>query len=714
MTPYDLHSTNGRFSGKPERCSIGKYSVCLLSSISLVLVFCCIAPKANAQGNVGIGTTTPDASALLDLTSTSRGLLVPRMTEAQKNAIATPATGLLIYETNTATTGTYAGTGPNFWYYSGTTWVPFLGGGWLLTGNSGTNPSNNFIGTTDSEDWVIRTDNLEHVRVYAAGNVALTNTNNTAEELRFFEPSSSGSNYSGFKTGVQTSSVSYIWPLADGTGTNYVMCTDGFGNLSWRGFGTSGGGGNDTLWERGSGAFSLVGVGQGNVASGSYSLSAGYHNTASGQYSIAWGASNLSTGTASTVSGGEYDTASGNYSGVSGGYENSAPANYSYVGGGENNSACGLYSVVAGGYANTACGNYSVVLGGNNNHASGNFDLVFGVGANVTTDSMIVFYNSGTTLKMGVGNVSPTEVMDITGNLKFSGALMPNNLPGTSGYVLASAGSSSPPIWTQPSNLYWNILGNTGTTPASNYLGTSDAQPLVIRTNATERMRVLSTGNVCIGVTSSSNQLHSLYTGTTDETAALFGNATGATTNQAIGVWGAATSTSSSNTGTIGVLATGNGNTTAGQTNVALQLNDGEFTMGRTTETPSVGTTVEAAASGTAYSQQGPSGVIELTLGGGNLSTVAPTAGVFQNLGTLTINNQFCSSTSIVLVNVVQKISDGSTPNPQLAEYFVDVDNRTSGTFDIRVGMIPTTTSGSNYTTTDAIKIGYTIINPGR
>ncbi len=49
--------------------------------------------------NMGIGTASPDVSALLDLTSTTRGLLPPRMTTTQKNAIATPATGLIIYDT---------------------------------------------------------------------------------------------------------------------------------------------------------------------------------------------------------------------------------------------------------------------------------------------------------------------------------------------------------------------------------------------------------------------------------------------------------------------------------------------------------------------------------------------------------------------------------------------------------------------------------------
>lgn len=51
-------------------------------------------------GQVGIGTKDPDASALLDLTSTTEGFLPPRMTEIQRDAIASPATGLIIYNTD--------------------------------------------------------------------------------------------------------------------------------------------------------------------------------------------------------------------------------------------------------------------------------------------------------------------------------------------------------------------------------------------------------------------------------------------------------------------------------------------------------------------------------------------------------------------------------------------------------------------------------------
>lgn len=78
----------------------------------LCVLFCI---SAMAQNNVGIGTTTPNASAALDVTSTTQGMLVPRMTEAQRGAIAAPvATGLLVYQTD-GTAG--------FYFYNGTGWT---------------------------------------------------------------------------------------------------------------------------------------------------------------------------------------------------------------------------------------------------------------------------------------------------------------------------------------------------------------------------------------------------------------------------------------------------------------------------------------------------------------------------------------------------------------------------------------------------------------
>jgi hypothetical protein len=53
-----------------------------------------------AQNNVGVGTTTPDMSAILELSATDKGLLIPRLSTAQRLAIATPANSLLVYDTN--------------------------------------------------------------------------------------------------------------------------------------------------------------------------------------------------------------------------------------------------------------------------------------------------------------------------------------------------------------------------------------------------------------------------------------------------------------------------------------------------------------------------------------------------------------------------------------------------------------------------------------
>ena len=60
-------------------------------------------------GAVAIGVASPDASSLLDLTSTTQGFLPPRMTETQRDAIASPATGLVVYNTDTNALNYYDG-----------------------------------------------------------------------------------------------------------------------------------------------------------------------------------------------------------------------------------------------------------------------------------------------------------------------------------------------------------------------------------------------------------------------------------------------------------------------------------------------------------------------------------------------------------------------------------------------------------------------------
>jgi hypothetical protein len=58
--------------------------------------------RISYAGNVGIGTTSPNASAILDAQSTTKGVRMPNMTTTQKNAIASPAAGLMVYDTTLA------------------------------------------------------------------------------------------------------------------------------------------------------------------------------------------------------------------------------------------------------------------------------------------------------------------------------------------------------------------------------------------------------------------------------------------------------------------------------------------------------------------------------------------------------------------------------------------------------------------------------------
>lgn len=80
----------------------------LITMLSVTSFFACI----NANAQTGINTTTPDASAALEIKSpaNNKGLLIPRMTTVQKNAIPSPATGLMVYDTTTNSVSQNTGT----------------------------------------------------------------------------------------------------------------------------------------------------------------------------------------------------------------------------------------------------------------------------------------------------------------------------------------------------------------------------------------------------------------------------------------------------------------------------------------------------------------------------------------------------------------------------------------------------------------------------
>jgi hypothetical protein len=123
-----LLSNNSRFTG------IGFVRNSALKALTICL-FYFMAKPIQAQNNMGVGTTSPDPSAVLEVASTAKGMLVPRMFASERTAIVTPATGLIVYQTD-GTAG--------FYYNAGTTvspsWIK-LNGGVVAIADGGTGAS---------------------------------------------------------------------------------------------------------------------------------------------------------------------------------------------------------------------------------------------------------------------------------------------------------------------------------------------------------------------------------------------------------------------------------------------------------------------------------------------------------------------------------------------------------------------------------------------
>ncbi|CAN5446375.1 hypothetical protein BH11BAC3_BH11BAC3_47660 [soil metagenome] len=127
-----------------------------MNKIILFLALLFFMAQATVAQNVGIGTNTPDASAVLELSAKNKGFLPPRMSQVEKGLLPSPKAGLIIYQTD-GVKGLYI--------YNGTLWEVATGIGaslnaWSVNGNSGTSTTTNFIGTTDNQPLKFRVNNF--------------------------------------------------------------------------------------------------------------------------------------------------------------------------------------------------------------------------------------------------------------------------------------------------------------------------------------------------------------------------------------------------------------------------------------------------------------------------------------------------------------------------------------------------------------------------
>lgn len=147
----------------------------LLLKIYIFSVLLALA-AGKAFSQVGINTTSPQPGSILDVESTDKGMLVPRVNITNMNNIS-PITGgatesLLVYNTNNST-------GRGFYYWNGLMWEPLEGDDWDTDGNSGINPAIDFIGTTDNVGLPFRTNNIERLEITNDGRL-MVNSSGTA------------------------------------------------------------------------------------------------------------------------------------------------------------------------------------------------------------------------------------------------------------------------------------------------------------------------------------------------------------------------------------------------------------------------------------------------------------------------------------------------------------------------------------------------------
>lgn len=179
--------------------------------VFLIITFGLINTTFSQTGSVGIGTTTPDNSAVLDVQSTDKGMLIPRMTTSQRTSISNAAKGLLVFDNTTGT----------FWFYNGNAWTELTGGGssgqWTPNANHiyNSNTGNVGIGTT-APNFKLDVQGRMRLKAGTPGNV------NTSAGI-WFDDYRDGSNQ--FFFGMKDSIRGGFYGSGNGVGWNLLFNT---------------------------------------------------------------------------------------------------------------------------------------------------------------------------------------------------------------------------------------------------------------------------------------------------------------------------------------------------------------------------------------------------------------------------------------------------------------------------------------------------------